>query len=342
MQRHTINDIARRAQVSKSSVSLALNGRPGVASATRSRILAVAEELGWRPNSAARALSSTRANVIGFAPARKPSLLTAESYFVRLIAGMQSELTHQGTGLLLQMVGEDPQRELDAYRRWWLQRQVDGVVLADLRVDDLRVDLLAKLGLPAVMLGRIAGAPLPAVWADPQPAMQAAVSHLAELGHRRIARVRGIDEMMHTRERDAAYAQAVEESGVKPVGSIETDYSGAQGAEATRTLLARPDRPTAIIYDNDVMAVSAIGVAHALGIAVPAELSIIAWDDSPLCELPYPQLTAVHTDIEGLGAAAVRALRQATAGEEVADVRIDCWSLVERQSTARPPALDRA
>ncbi|TDD72675.1 LacI family transcriptional regulator [Jiangella aurantiaca] len=336
MKRRTINDIAERAGVSKSAVSFALNGKPGVSPATRERILATAEALGWRPSSAARALSGARANVVGLVLARNPSLLAAEPYFVRLIAGMETELRTEQTGLLLKMVGEEPQRELEIYRRWWSQRQVDGVVLLDLRVNDHRADLVAELGLPAVLLGRLRGSNLPSVWVDTRPAMDAAVGHLADLGHRRVARVRGMRAFIHTRERDTAYRAAARTFGMESAVIVDADYTGEQGAKATRALLDSPDAPSAIIFDNDVMAVSAIGAAHDLGIRIPDELSIIAWDDSPLCELPRPALTAMRMDIDGLGAAAVRILREAIDGGPTTSIRFGTWELVERASTGRP------
>lgn len=333
MQRRTIYDIARRAGVSKSAVSFALNGKPGVSPQTRERILATAEAMGWKPSSAARALSGARAGVVGLVLARNPSLLAAEPYFVRLIAGMESELRTDQTGLLLKMVGEDPQRELEIYRHWWSQRQVDGVVLLDLRVNDSRAEIVADLGLPAVLLGRLPKSELPSVWVDTEPAMDAAVGHLAELGHRRIARVRGKRAFIHTRERDTAYRAAAKRYTLESAVIVEADYSGEQGAKATRALLDSAGAPSAIIFDNDVMAVSAMGVAHDLGIRIPDELSIIAWDDSPLCELPHPPLTAMRLDIDGLGAAAVRALRSAIEGEPVPDNRFGTWTLVQRAST---------
>lgn len=335
-KRHTIHDIARHVGVSKSAVSFALNGKPGVSEATRERILAAAEELGWLPSSAARALSGPRANVVGLVLARNPSLLAAEPYFVRLIAGMETELRADQTGLLLQMVGEEPELELEVYRRWWSQRQVDGVILLDLRVRDRRAALLTSLGLPAVMLGRMRDSGLPSVWVDARPAMRAAVGHLADLGHRRIARVTGPRTFVHTRERDTAYRDSARRLGLESAVSAEADYSGEQGARVTRALLDSSDRPTAIIFDNDVMAVSAIGVAHNLGIHIPGELSIVAWDDSPLCELPHPPLTAMRLDITNLGAAAVRSLRTAIDGEQPPSTRFGTWELVERASTAPP------
>src|SRR5689334_5762179 len=138
MRRTTIADIARAAGVSKGAVSYALNGRPGVSDATRRRILKIAAEVGWHPSSAARALSDGRAGVLGLVVDRPARTLGIESFFMQLISGIEATLSASSVGLLLQ-VTEDQANEMDAYRRWWGQRRVDGVIIVDLRQDDPRI-----------------------------------------------------------------------------------------------------------------------------------------------------------------------------------------------------------
>lgn len=326
MRRPTIHDIARRAGVAKSTVSFALNGRPGVSEATRLRILGVADELGWQPSRAARALSGAQAETVGLVLASK----AVEPYFLRLIAGFEAALGTGDVGLLLQVVGEDPARELEVYRRWWGQRRVDGVFLVDVRIDDPRLPLLRRLGLPAVALDRCSTT---SVWIDADTAMRTAVGHLARLGHRRIAMVTGIMDFVQTRERTEAFLDAARAMAMESAVCVHADWSGEQGARATRKLLTAVDRPTAIVYDNDVMAVSAVGVANELGVDVPGELSIIAWEDSPLCLLPHPPLTAMRLDFTRYGEVAGEALRRVIAGESVPDVAFGTPELVERGST---------
>ena len=151
-RRPTITDIAQRAGVSKGSVSYALNGHPGVSELTRRRILAIAEEVGWHPNRAARALSASRAGACGLALARPARTLAYEPFFSKLLSGIESELSARQFALMLQIV-EDVEAETDVLRRWWAERRVDGVLLVDLRVDDPRIPLVEQLGLPAVIVG---------------------------------------------------------------------------------------------------------------------------------------------------------------------------------------------
>ena len=338
MKRPTIMDIARRAGVSKGAVSMALNGLPGVSEATRTRILAVARELDWHPNNAARALSAARADAIGLVLARPARTLGAEPFFFQLISGLQAELSGRRIALLLQVVA-DLDAEIAVYRQWWSERRVDAVILIDLRVTDPRVALLEELDLPALVIGGPGHhGRLPSVWADDAKAMTGIVDHLAGLGHRRIARVAGLPDLLHTERRTEAFRAAVAAHGIDAAPILMTDYSGEQGAAATRRLLASSRPPTAIVYDNDVMAVAGVAVATELGVAVPASLSIVAWDDSPLCQLLHPPLTALTRDTFAFGATAARALLSVLDGAEGADVEDQVTTLVPRESTSTPAA----
>jgi DNA-binding LacI/PurR family transcriptional regulator len=149
VKRPTLADIARRAGVTKAAVSFALNGQPGVSAATRERILAIAHELGFQPNSAARALSDGRAGAFGFVFDRPARTLGIESYFMQLLSGIQAELSRDHSALLF-TTAEDQTAEISLYRTWWAERRVDGVFLVDLQVGDQRVAALQELRMPAV------------------------------------------------------------------------------------------------------------------------------------------------------------------------------------------------
>ncbi|HTJ31850.1 MAG TPA: LacI family DNA-binding transcriptional regulator [Dactylosporangium sp.] len=340
MKRPTIADIAREAGVSKGAVSYALNGRPGVSPATRERILAVADRLNFHADSNARALAGAKARVVGLTLQRPPSTLGVEPFFMELISGLEQELSRQSYALLLQMAtGRD--EELAYYRRWFSEGRVDGVLVCDVRTGDPRVPALEELGVPAIVIGPPdASGALPSVWSDDAQSMVEAVEYLAALGHRRIARVGGIAEFAHTAIRTAAFAEVGDRLGLADAVTVPADYTGESGARATRRLLTGPDRPTAIIYDNDIMAVAGLTVAHELGIGVPAQLSIIAWDDSPVCRLLHPPLTALSRDIADYGRRAAHLLLAAIAGEPVASTLGAPAHLSPRGSTARlrPPA----
>jgi DNA-binding LacI/PurR family transcriptional regulator len=336
MRRPTIADIARQAGVTKAAVSFALNGQPGVSAATRERILAIAAEIGFEPSSAARALSDGRSGAFGLIIDRPARTLGSEVFFMQLISGIQAELAQNHVTLLFTLA-EDQAEEIRMYRTWWAQRKVDGVFLVDLQVRDRRVRVLEDLSMPAVVLGTPRGAGrLPAVWQDDQAATETIVGYLAGLGHRRIARVGGFARYWHSKLRTDALAQAAAAAGIEAI-SVAADYTAEHGAEATRDLLKRAEPPTVILYDNDVMAVAGLGAAQRMGVRVPADLSIVAWDDSTLCELVHPALTALRRDIPATGANAARMLREAATGHPPGNRQEALPVLLVRDSTAAAP-----
>jgi DNA-binding LacI/PurR family transcriptional regulator len=335
--RPTIADVATRAGVSKGAVSFALNGRPGLAQATVERILAAADELGWRPSNRARSLSVSKAFALGLVITRDPDVLSSDPFFPAFIAGVESVLAPRGQALVLQVVtpGEE---EAAGYRRLAQDGRVDGVFLSDLRHEDPRIDLLVELGLPAVTLNRPEGSsPFPAVCLDDRPGTVAVVEHLLRLGHRRIAHVAGPPAFVHATARSDAFVSALTAARLEPVAIEVSDFTAAGGTEATRRLLALPEPPTAIVYANDRMAIAGIGAAHQAGLKVPTDISIAGFDDSELAEFVHPGLTTVRADPFGFGAAAAQTLNRLVDGDgEVPDFELPPARLVVRQSTATP------
>jgi DNA-binding LacI/PurR family transcriptional regulator len=339
VKRPTIADIARRAGVSKVAVSYALNDRPGVSAAKRAVIKAIAEEIGWRPNSAARALNGARAHSVGLTLCRPARILGVEPFFMELISGIESELSGRSYALMLQVV-TDPEQELEVYRRWWGEGRVDGAILVDLRFSDSRVAALEELGLPAVVIGHPSEAgSLTPVWSDDAAAVRETVEYLHALGHREIARVAGLPELVHTVLRDQAFTAVCEELGLAGHTIMHTDYTGEQGARATRRLVSSAGRPTAIVYDNDIMAVAGMSAAQEMRLDVPGDLSIVGWDDSPLSQIVRPALSAITRDIAAYGAHAAHALLALIAGEEPGGVEDVAARLVPRGSTAPPSTV---
>ncbi|MFE2538531.1 LacI family DNA-binding transcriptional regulator [Actinacidiphila glaucinigra] len=340
-----MKDIARRAGVSESAVSFALNDRPGVSETTRSRVRRVADQLGWRASTAARALSGEGAATVGLVLARPASSLGIESFFLQLVSGIQEVLSERHLGLLFRVVA-GAEEECAVYRRWWAEQRVDGVIVVDPRIGDPRPALLDSLGLPAVVVGgrevdREPQEPVPypvisTVRVDDAAAMGAIVEHLAGLGHRRVVHVAGLAGLAHTTRRVASLRAGAASLGMSAVRSVTTDYSEGQGAEATRLALAGPEPPTAIIYDNDVMAVAGAGVALGMGLSVPRDLSVVAWEDSALCRATHPRLTALDRDATAFGRRAAEELVGLLGGRPARDVAQPTPELVVRDSTAPP------
>jgi DNA-binding LacI/PurR family transcriptional regulator len=334
--RVTINEIARRAGVSKGAVSYALNGQPGVSEATRARVLKVAEELEWVPNRAARQLSAARSETFGLVLARTAKTLSEEPFYMGFVGGVESVLSEKAYALALQVV-PDLESEMATYRKWAAEQRVDGVIIVDLRVDDPRIPLLRRLELPAVLVGDPALADgLTCVWTDSTTAMNGAVEHVASLGHRLVARVAGPPEHGQVWIRDQAFAAVSDRLGLTS-RVMHTDFSGEAGAAATRELMSAADRPTAIIYDNDLMAVAGLSVVNGLGLRSPNDVTLVAWDDSTLCRITHPTLTAMSHNIVAYGAEVTQRMFDLLDGAEPAAHLYSTPALLVRESSGPPP-----
>jgi DNA-binding LacI/PurR family transcriptional regulator len=278
----------------------------------------------------------SKAFAVGMVIARKPETLRSDPFFPAFIAGLESVLSEQGYALLLQ-VTPGHEREQESYRRLAEEGRVDGVFITDLYVDDPRPGLLAELGLPAVIVGPgLDGGVWPAVGMDDAPPVVAAVEHLIDLGHTRIAHVGGPSELVHSRSRRAAWARALTAAGLPESPWIEADFSAEGGAVATRRLLDHPEPPSAIVYANDLMALAGMSEALSRGIELPGGLSIVGYDDTELSAVVRPALTTVRSDVlEWARAAAIRLLALIL-GQPAVAIDLPAPELVIRESTGPP------
>ncbi|MFD7921929.1 LacI family DNA-binding transcriptional regulator [Streptomyces sp. NPDC059740] len=333
----TIADVARRAGVSRATVSFVLNGRPGVAEGTKARVLAAAEGLGWTPSRQARALSLGKAGAYGLVLARDPEQIGADPFFPAFIAGVEAVLGRRGDGLMVHVT--TPEREQDVYRRLAAEQQVDGVLLTDLRRDDPRPPLVREVGLPAVVVGQPEwGGGLTAVSLDDEPAYAAAVRRLAELGHRHIAHVEGPQDLLHARRRRRAWETTLRALGLPEGPVLPGGFTPEGGAQATRELLSgRAEPPTAIVYGNDLAAMAGLSVAQELGVRVPEQVSLVGYDDAPLTRYSYPPLASARADARGWGEAAARALDAVIADGTAAHVQLPPAQFVPRASIGPAP-----
>jgi DNA-binding LacI/PurR family transcriptional regulator len=345
--RPTIADVAALAGVSVSAVSKVVNGRGGISAPTRQRVLEAAGKLRWSPSATAVALRGARTRAVAMVAGRSPDLLATDPHFTVLISGIERELAPADYGLLLHIVGEEPGAEERAYRRLAAERRVDGVILTESRLGDPRFELLRELRLPAVLVGAPwRDDPVVSVQAADQDAgVRAAVGHLVDLGHRRIAYVSGPEDRVHTVFRRQVFEAALAERGLRPARVVRSDFTAQGAAAAVTELLAAPAarRPTAVLFANDTMAVAGMSAARRLGVEVPRELSVVGYDDLPLGELVHPRLTTIAQDLAPLGRAAAVALFRllnpddpAHADAPLPPVRPP--ELVVRESTAPAPA----
>jgi DNA-binding LacI/PurR family transcriptional regulator len=231
-----------------------------------------------------------------------------EPYYHEIIAGIENVLLAAERSLVVRIV-PDAKKELATYTEWSDSGMIEGVFLVNLIHDDPRVSLLQDLGLPAVVIGSIETAgPFPAVWTDDASAMRLAVHRLFELGHRNVGRVSGPPQLAHSQTRTHSFAETTAELGIQGTVAESQVYSEASGQIATRELLGVRPRPTAIIYDDDVMAIGGLRELSALDLNVPHDVSILAWDDSPFCQLSKPPLSVMGHDVQTIGELAAQSM----------------------------------
>ncbi|MFI9270765.1 LacI family DNA-binding transcriptional regulator [Kitasatospora sp. NPDC052896] len=325
-RRPTGRDVARVAGVSQATVSLVFSGTEAghrVSAATRQRVLEAARDLGYRPQAAGRQLRLGRS---GMALLAVPNL--QGPFFGRVLAGVHEEAARHGLDVVVSS-GWNAETLAEAATT----SRFDGLLICS--PDDSQLGPLPP-GTPVVFLDAdpadAGGAPT--VELDLAGGMRAAVEHLTGLGHRRLGRLRSIHSAHTFRVRQAAFEQAARGLEVLELGvSLNLGESAARAA-ATE-LLGRPDRPRAVVCDDDVVASGLYQAAAELGLRIPADVSVVGIDNVAVAALLTPPLTTVDLPGEELGRAGVAALAGVLAGTAVPAVAPLPTALVVRASTTR-------
>ncbi|MEM9464375.1 MAG: LacI family DNA-binding transcriptional regulator [Actinomycetota bacterium] len=335
-QHVTIEDVARAAGVSVATVSRALRGLDNVAQSTREKVELVAAELDYRANPAAAQLATGSSRTILMAVAN-----IAGWYCAQVVGGAEAVLSEAGYETRVMGVAGPDARKAFVQRALRMHRNVDGLILVDLRLDPDEVDALRETDLHVATIGN-AYPGLSSVRPDDISAARLGVEHLLRLGHTRIALIEGMpDDPMKTqvswRRRDG-YEQALahHQIAVDP-DLVQAGYFSIDGAqEATQNLLALDDPPTAIFAISDEMAMGAMGVIGDAGLSVPGDISVVGIDDHPLAQTVG--LTTVRQAPAANGAIAARwlvdDLASGTCNVSTREVEID---LVVRRTTGSPP-----
>lgn len=330
----TISDVAAAAGVSKSMVSYALNNRPGVKAETRERIVETARRLGWTPSLRGRALSESRAFAVGLVFQKTAEALAIDQCYLSFMAGLQSVLSPAGYSLVTEVV-TSVEAETAAYDALVRDGRIDGMVLTDFLDDDRRLDRLVEHGVSAVSLGppeRAHG--MPVLQSTEMTAIAEAVDHLVSAGHRRIAQVAGPQRVIAARGRRLDYQEQLRLHGLDDGLWVEGDFTAESGYRLTSELLARPDRPTAVVYADDLMAIAGMTSAIDAGLVVPEELSIVGWGDIAVAEYLRPALSTIVADPFGDGVSAATVLLEAIAGRRFAQpIHVPDPSFVPRASS---------
>ncbi|OKJ11865.1 LacI family DNA-binding transcriptional regulator [Kitasatospora sp. CB01950] len=323
-RRPTGRDVARLAGVSQATVSLVFSGSAGhrVSDATRQRIHDAARELGYRPQAAGRQLRLGRSGMVLLAV---PNLLSP--FFGRLLTGVHEEAARHGLSVVVSS-GWDAATLAEAAAAG----RFDGLLICS--PDDKQLGGLPA-DTPAVFLDAdpAANPGRPTVELDLAAGMKAAVDHLAALGHRRIGYLRSVHSAYTFRVRQAAFAAAAAELAVQE-RAVSLNEGSREAARAAREMLAGPDRPRAVVCDDDVVASGLYQAADELGLRIPGDLSVVGMDNIPVAELLSPPLTTVNLPGEQLGRAGLATLAALLAGELPPPAEPLATTLVVRRSTA--------
>ncbi len=282
--------------MSVTQTSRALNDKWDVAEKTKARARTVAAELGYVPNLEARRLKagSLRADAIGLVLPQS-ELHFSNAFFAELLSGLVAAATTKRFEVRL-TVGIEPADNFKNYQQALVWRQVDGFVLVRTEVDDPRIRFLAEADFPFVVFGRGCDRPSFPFVADVDHIMRPIVEHLADLGHQRIACL--IEparfSMSHYRLRSFEAAAAACGITVDPALVVEAGFHEDSGYRAARELFRRNDRPTAIVAQNDLLALGVLGAARDARIRVPDELSVTGLDDIMAARYAMPGLTTLR------------------------------------------------
>jgi len=332
----TILDVADRAGVSKSLVSLVLRGSPRVREEKRRAVLRAAEQLGYRPNAMARSLVRQRTNVIGVMLSDLHNI-----YFDEVVDGIEDEALSAGYRALINTGSREADREWEAIETL-LQLRTDGVILAGPVLPAPRIVATAT-SVPLVLVARASRWPsVDSVTNDDRAGARLAVDHLVSLGHRDIAHVDGGQGAGAAARRsgflDAMRAHGLAGSAVVVPGAF-TEEGGASGVDR---LLQSRRRPTAVFVANDLAAVGALHAFERRGLRVPLDVSVVGYDNTSLAALGHIDLTTIDQPKRRIGAVAVRLLlERLEGGRDRARHVVVSPSLVVRGTTAPPSARAR-
>jgi LacI family transcriptional regulator len=331
----TLKDIAEVVGKSVAAVSRALNDYDDISAETREYIKRVAREMGYSPNPMAQRLQKRATDTLGFIlPVFSPK--DFDPYFSELLSGIANEATEHGFDLLVTTCAPG-QAEEQAYQRLITSRRVDGMIVARLRWEDMRVELLLEKEFPFVVIGD-ANAPdnIPSVAEDTTQGARLIVEHLVEQGHDQIAFVNAPHDLIFSSNYFAGFREAM----IKANLSINEDFleqselTQKDGYGAAQTLLSRSETPTAIITADDLVALGVMAAAQDQGFEIGNDLAVTGYGDILLAEYSQPPLTTIYRPTYNLGQRACRMLIAQLKEEPLAEQHVIFDpSLVIRQSS---------
>jgi DNA-binding LacI/PurR family transcriptional regulator len=310
----TLHDVADAAGVSRQTVSNVINAPERVKDSTRARVEAAIAELGYHPNRMARSLQAQSSRLIGYQVFEGGDRRWADFVLDRFLHAITRAAGARGQHILLFDPGED---QLAGHAELFHTRTVDGFVLAETGYDDPRMPYLTERGIPFVAFGRT-GYDLPYSFVDVDGAAgtRAGTTFLIERGHRRIAFLGWPEGSLAGDQRALGYRQALQAAGIAcdPAYDIRGVNDLSTGGQALGRLMELPEPPTAVVTASDLLAAGVLDGAKARGVAVPADLAVVGFDDSPVAPYLSPPLTTLRQPLEEVGERVVEVLASRISG----------------------------
>ena len=329
-----IEDVAKVAGVSMKTVSRVLNQEPNVSERTRKRVQTAVEKLNYRPLPSARMLAGRRSYLVAMLFDNPSS-----NYLMEIEMGVLDACQAQHYNLMLAPLVYDANDIIDKVEALVMQAQVDGVILTPPITDDVALlRRLEELGIPYASISAKEQNRHVGVVVDEHGAVCAMMAHLASLGHRRIAHVRGHAAHGASAWRLAGYREGLRRAGLRYDAKLVVDgeFSYESGYAATNALLDLEDRPTAIFAANDDMAAGVIRAACERGLVVPRDISVCGFDDTPIARHIYPALTTVRQPTSDMGRlATMQLLARIRAADAGGMVHVE-HEVLFRESTQPP------
>jgi len=296
----TMKDIARKAGVSKSTVSRALNNDPRINEKTRDKILKIAREMNYRPHHMARALAKKRTNIIGVLIPKAPRSVS-DPFFLEFLGGIGEETSKKGFSLILPIFERGAQKK---FKEFISQNNVDGIILTEPEVNDKRIKYLESENIPFVFSGN-PRLDKDVFWvdADNEKGAYKAVAYLIEKGHRKIATIAGNNNLVAGVSRLEGYKKALQDAGIEVDKGLISygDFQEHGGYEAVIKLLEKKKEFTAIFSANDFMAIGAMKALKEKGYSIPGDVAVMGFDGTFLSGHVEPPLSTVQLPIKDLG-----------------------------------------
>ncbi|MDQ0338990.1 DNA-binding LacI/PurR family transcriptional regulator [Caldalkalibacillus uzonensis] len=331
----TIKDIARKAGVSVTTVSKALNNYQDIKPETRKKILKIARELNYQPNTTARNLVLRKTNTIGLIISGLSTSRSAHHFLFDVICGINDQAYAKQYDVLLYGTNSESQKKM-SYLDLCLQRNFDGVILMGVKTDDPYVREVVEADIPTVLIDvPIVSSTCGYVTTDNVKGAEMAVQHLLDLGHRQILMINGHRQAFVSLQREEGYKKALEANGLsyREDYVAYTDFESASGGQAAATLLQKHRQATAIFCASDLIAYGAITRLLEMGWRVPEDISVIGFDGIELGEIMTPALSTIYQNRYLMGASAVNMLMELLEGNEGYS-RVLAPTLIQRESTA--------